>query len=329
MRKIFLIVSIDTECDKGPHWEIRRPLSFKNVVEGIPERLDPLFDEFPIRATYLISPEVLADRQSIRFLQSIQDKAELGTHMHSEYIEPHPNWDANRTDSFQGDFAPQIEFQKIRNLTKLFTSEFGFKPTSFRAGRFGLNRHTLRFLEKLGYKVDSSVTPYLWWWRRRGKGVNFLGAPNQPYFPSLKDFRKKGRMSILEVPVSIVNLFWENFPSYFLRKMNPLSRTQIILLNTFLRNELRSLWLRPTFSSAEQMLSVTNWIIKNANARTPVINMMFHSNEATPETSPYNSTEAEVANFLERIRKYFEMLSSRYDVRSIGLSDAKNFIGLI
>ena len=321
-----MIISIDTECDKGPHWKIKRPLSFRNVTEGIPQRLSAIFDEFRIKPTYLISPEVLADADSVRLLQSMQGKGELGTHMHGEFIEPHSNWDTIRTDSFQGDFSAEIEFQKIKNLTKLFENQFGFRPKSFRAGRFGLSRYTLLFLEKLGYIVDSSVTPYLWWWRRKGEGVNYLGASRQPYFPSLKDFRRSGKMNILEVPISIINPFWEKLPSYLIRNINPHNRTQTILLNIFMKKKLRSVWLRPTFSATEQMLFVTNWIIKRTNGAAPLLNMMFHSNEVTPGTSPYNSSENDVNNFLDRLRKYFRALFSKYDVHSIGLSEATRLI---
>ena len=73
---------------------------------------------------------------------------------------------------------------------------------------------TKQVLKELGYLVDSSVTPTRWWWRRRGEGVNFLGASDQPYFPDVKDFRKNGNMKILEVPVTLTNNFWNRIPHF-------------------------------------------------------------------------------------------------------------------
>jgi hypothetical protein len=322
MVKISLIVSVDTECDKGPRWQIKRPLSFLNVIKGIPDKLQPLFNEFSVKPTYLLSPELLMHNSCTRLFQSLQKKVELGVHMHGEFIEPYADWNAKRTDAFQGDFSPRVEFQKISDCTKLFEEKFCFHPTSFRAGRFGLSRYTLFFLEELGYSIDSSMTPYVWWWRRKGEGVNFLGVPNQPYFPSPHDFRKRGKMSILEVPISIVNPFWERFPVCLIRKINPLNRIQTILMNAYLRNKLRSLWLRPTYSSVEQMIFVTDRIVKMAKTKRPILNMMFHSNEATPGMSPYNQTENDVNSFLSRLRNYFAILNSKFDVQSITLSEA-------
>ena len=37
--KIYLCVSIDCECDKGPGWRLQKPLSFSGVYEGIANRL--------------------------------------------------------------------------------------------------------------------------------------------------------------------------------------------------------------------------------------------------------------------------------------------------
>jgi len=326
MTQIILIVSIDVECDKGPNWAIKKPLSFLNVIKGIPCHLQPLFDAFAIKPTYLLSPEVLTNDESTKLFRSLRNKVGLGVHMHGEFIEPYSKCDAERTEAFLNDFSIRVEFQKISNQTKLFSEKLSFNPTSFRAGRFALSRYTLFFLEKLGYLVDSSVTPFNWWCHRKGKGVNFLGAANQPYFPSFDDFRKRGKMSILEVPVGIVNPFWEKFPSFLLRKINPLNRIETILLNAFLKDRLRSLWLRPTYSTVEQMIFVTKRIVKMNRTDKPILNMMFHSNEAMAGTSPYNKTENDVINFLDRLRDYFTSIFIKFDVQSITLSEIVKII---
>ena len=52
-----------------------------------------------------------------------------------------------------------------------------------------------------------------------------------------------------------------------------------------------------------------------------VLCMMFHSNEATADMSPYYVTEEEVKTFLNRLKTYFNTLFLNFDVQSIGLSD--------
>jgi len=316
-----LIVSLDTECDKGPAWKVRQPLSFLNIVEGIPDRLQPLFEKYGIKPTYLLSPEILKDDACVEIFRSLEGRAELGTHLHAEFIDPYPDWSTDNTNAFQSDFPPKIEFQKLKNLTELFENKIGRAPTSFRAGRFGMSNYTLGFLEELGYKVDSSVTPYTWWWRRKGEGINFLGAPDQPYHPSRNDCRKHGDMQILEVPITLTNPFWEKVPVAILLAINPINRLQTIFLNIVFKDHLRSKWLRPTYSTAKEMLAITKHQYHKTKGIRSVICMMFHSNEATPSMSPYNLTETQVNSFLERLNAYFEILFSRFDVQSAGLSD--------
>ncbi|MGH7283779.1 MAG: hypothetical protein ACRELY_19820, partial [Polyangiaceae bacterium] len=88
MPEIVLVVSIDCECDKGPAWRSRRPLAFDGIREGIGARLQPLFEKYDARPTYLLSPEVMRHAASVELLASIASRAELGTHLHGEYAEP-------------------------------------------------------------------------------------------------------------------------------------------------------------------------------------------------------------------------------------------------
>jgi len=324
--KIYLIISLDTECDKGENWVVRPPLAFRNILEGIPERLMPLFDSYGIKATYLLSPEVLKNDACVALFQSLRCRVEVGAHLHSEFIGPRESLATDNTLAFQSDYPPEVERAKLENLTRLFQDCLGQAPTSFRAGRFGLSRYTLAFLEELGYLVDSSVTPQTWWWRRRGEGVNFLGAPDQPYHPSARDFRKPGRMRLLEVPVTLINPFWDRVPRRLRYALNPIRRSQIVLLNLLVRRHLGCTWLRPTYATADEMLGVTEYVVRREHGRDVVLCMMFHSNEATAGMSPYHATPEEVAGFLGRLEIYFRALFERYDTVSIGLTDAREMV---
>src|SRR5437867_8904730 len=83
----FLVVTVDTEIDRDQNWRIANPASFDSVVEGIPRILTPLFQRYAAKPTYLVSAEVLEDDEAVSALRSIPD-AELGTHLHPEFVEP-------------------------------------------------------------------------------------------------------------------------------------------------------------------------------------------------------------------------------------------------
>jgi len=75
--KVSLVVSIDTECDKGLNWRVKQPLQFENVLKGIPKRLQLLFEKYRIKPTYLLSPGVLKNDACIDFFKSLAYQVRL------------------------------------------------------------------------------------------------------------------------------------------------------------------------------------------------------------------------------------------------------------
>lgn len=190
-QNLYLSITIDTECDKGPGWLIQKPLKFRSTIDGIPNILEPIFQQFGAKATYFLSPEVIQNDECVSVLKDVQKSgAELGTHLHGEFIEPHTKLDTDATWEMQSTYTRDIEYQKIKNLTTLFKEKFGYDPTSFRAGRFGIGKNTLPILADLGYTIDSSVAPYCMW-KDKGGFIEFFGVPTQPYHPDINDPKKK------------------------------------------------------------------------------------------------------------------------------------------
>ncbi len=318
--QVNLIISIDTECDKGPGWEIPKPMGFRNITEGIPNTLKPLFDQFNIKPTYLLSPEVIKSQECVNIFKE-QSNAELGTHLHGEFIGPAEDLNANRTSTPQLKYDPETEKAKLENLTNLFIDTYGYAPLSFRAGRWGMSPQTLHFLQDLGYRVDSSVCSFRTHYFDDDY-VNFWGAPLQPYHPSMHDFRKKGKMKILEVPATLGNPHLMKWPRFILRNLDDKSRVHKKILGK-LGYSSKISWFRPWKSSAEEMKILADQYIAHFanNGKPALLNMMFHSNEILQGTSPYAQTENELTAYIESIKKLFDHLQKTYDLEGIGLSD--------
>lgn len=319
---IVIAVTIDVECDKKEDWGIRYPIQFRSVTEGIPRLLMPLFRQYSIRPTFLLSPEVIQSDECCRVLEAIPD-CELGVHLHGEFISPDDTPAPARTDSPQSQYNPELEFEKLANLTNLFESKFGFRPRSFRAGRFGVGRHTLRFLSEVGYLVDSSVTPF--WNHNFGNGHerSYWGAPIQPYFPKWDDPGKRGKSTILEVPVTIVHPRFVRWPNWLLRKIRRPGQWMQKLLRLIPSDEPnKPLWLRPWRSTVKEMIYVADTVVNLApSRRSVVLNMMYHSVEVIPGASPYPQTKADVQYFLDSQERFFQYLFETYPARSVGLSE--------
>lgn len=297
---LLVSISIDTECDHDPAWRRSDPLTFASVVDGVPNRLQPAFAEVGAVPTYLLTVEVMEDAASVAALAALDGAHELGTHLHAAFVAPEKKFDDYAgvdSPDFQCHCPPDVEHAKLATLTALFERRFGYRPRSFRAGRYGAGAATIDALERLGYACDTSVVPYTLWRERAPRGrlarlgaraaellgtpagaVDFRRAPEQPYFPAAGSIVRPGPARAgrpLEVPVSVR-------PAAFLPRLREPS------------------WFRPWFSGVEGMKAVVrHQLARHADAPVLAINMMFHSMEIVEGASPYPQTGAEVRRFIE------------------------------
>lgn len=296
--KAYLCVTIDCECDKGPGWRLQKPLRFDGITQGIGERLQPLFRRMGAKPSYLLSPEVMADDQCAALLSRLKNEAELGTHLHGEFIGPDAHIPAV-SDAVQGAYPRAVEAEKLRLLTDLFRDRFAHAPRSFRAGRFGIGRHSLRLLRDLGYWADSSVTPHMNWAKIGAKDADFRQAPGQPYWPVLDRpaSAAPAPTGIVEIPVTI-----RPHP-YFGRWLAPR-------------------WLRPTKMSAAALIRLAGEEIAAAAPNRPILlNCIFHNVEIVPAASPYARDRAEADAILANLAGLLEWAAGE-KIAVIGLAEA-------
>jgi hypothetical protein len=255
-------------------------LTFESVTFGIVSILRPLWNKFYIRPVYFVSPEVVENEPCCRVLRDeMRRGAEIGAHLHSEYIEPqkkHEDIAGTTSDEFPCHaYDAEVESAKIKNLTELIEKHLGVRPVSYRAARYGADIDTIKALDKLGYKVDSSVTPGISW-QKQG-GPDHSRAPKQPYFISPHDYYSAGQSDILEVPITISG---KRFP---------------FLSGGWMYYR----WLRPTHMTAFEMKML---VAEFARSYTePVLNMMFHSMEVLPGRTPFVRTKLGQQMYLNRL----------------------------
>jgi hypothetical protein len=287
---IHLLITIDTEIDKSKNWTVSSDESFSSVTTGIPDKLGKLFSKYGAKPTYLLSPEVIMNDSCVSTLKSLKE-CELGTHMHGDMIEPlgHQGPMANMaTNAMQSSYTYEIERQKMVNLTAMFATRLGYKPVSFRAGRFAAGLNTLKILDELNYKVDSSVTPRVDWNYEEGR-ADFLRAPDQPYYPRENDILAPNGKGVLEVPVTILE------PEKH-RKWHS------SVLHTLTDRLYRLQWLRPSNNTGPGMVEVMEQMAEHyADKKDVILTMMFHSMEVMPGASPYAATEKDCQRILDNI----------------------------
>jgi hypothetical protein len=257
-----------------------------------------------------LSPEVLANTACVAKLKTFSN-AEFGTHLHEEFIGPDANMAATNTHSIQANLTRELEFKKMENLTRLFHSQFGYAPKSFRAGRFGISTHTFDILKELQYKVDSSITPFKTL-VFDNLTINHWGEKPWPY---------QMANSLIQVPVSIINTSFVRLPKFVLKRLEDRNS---ILKKIFYKLGYHSQtnWLRPMRLSGSEMIQTAIDIINHTpEGIVPTLNIMFHSNEILAGTSPYCQTQDDIDYFIRSLDELYTYLFNHYQICSIGLGD--------
>ena len=158
----FLFITIDTEEDLWGGYTERNP-PLKNI-ENIP-LIQSVFNKHSAIPTYLINYPVATDRYSINLFKNIfdQKRCDIGTHCHPWNTPPFDNEPQNEHNSFICNLPKDLVEKKICTLHNAIKRNFNFSPVTFRAGRWGVGRDVIDVIHKLGYKIDTSVTPFQDW----------------------------------------------------------------------------------------------------------------------------------------------------------------------
>jgi peptidoglycan/xylan/chitin deacetylase (PgdA/CDA1 family) len=292
-----VLVGIDTEGDNQWDATARAKQRFENIY-ALP-RLHALFARHGIRPTYVVTYPVAKDPRSgdvLRHLAAGGD-CEIGAHHHAWETPPCSEGDV-RAHPYALQL-PRTQFaEQLQQLTNAITTALGTRPVSYRSGRFGFSADHVPALERAGYLIESSVAP-LFYEAHKG-GPEFVEAPLTPYFLAYDSATAPGSSNVLEIPLSTaLNRSLPRFLQYaYARAPRPYTTKRVLRALRLLR--LR--WLRPSYSSLEDMVSLARDLHDTGE---PVLNVLFHSSEAIVGGSPYNRTQSELDAFCDRLERFF------------------------
>jgi peptidoglycan/xylan/chitin deacetylase (PgdA/CDA1 family) len=308
-----LLVGIDTEGDNQWDAAARANQRFENIY-ALP-RLHALFARHGIQPTYVVTHPVVCDPRSSEVLRALLagGDCEIGAHHHAWETPPFTPDDVRRHP--YASMLPRRQFvEQLRSLTVAITEAVGARPVSYRSGRFGFSADHVSALEREGYLIESSVAP-LFYEAHKG-GPEFVEAPLTPYFLAYDCATRAGTSNLLEVPISAAlnRRLPRALQHIYARAPRPYTTKRVLRALRVLR--LR--WLRPSYSSAEDMIALARDL---ARAGEPVLNLLFHSSEAIVGGSPYNQTQAELDAFCDRLERFLRYATK--DLRAAPLTFAE------
>lgn len=314
-----LVVVIDTEEDWFEDWE--RPTTVENVAV-LPEVQGHYFDPLGVRPTYTVTYPVATDPDCAGIFREFVRRgvAEVGTHVHNWTSPPFTEHD-RRNRTYHSSIDPELEREKIADLTEILTEAVGERPTTFKGGRWGASGQTIANLQALGYTSDTSVCPVTDFRPDQG-GPDYTDAPFDCYFPSHRDVLEADpeadpATAVLEIPVSVGFASTDFEAQLRLWKRvhgNPLLRglKLVGILNRL--GVMRRIKLSPEQSTVEEMRSLVDATLERGHR---VVNLTFHSCILAHGCSPYSMTKRDLDEGLRRIEGILDYVVNDRGVRPV------------
>ncbi|MGC1275479.1 MAG: polysaccharide deacetylase family protein [Planctomycetaceae bacterium] len=313
-----LVVTVDTEEEGLWGGRFRAVGNTTQNLRSLP-RFQELCDRFDVRPTYLIDAPVVDDAWAVERLGAWQndDRCEVGAHCHP-WCNPPLNGDADERSSYLCNLSEELQRGKLEWLTETIEARLGRRPTSFRAGRYGLDGLGAMILADLGYLVDSSVIPFTNY--SSNGGPNFDGAPAVPYWIG-DDLRRPAATGRLrEVPVTVGYSRCNFEAAHSLRTRagkRPWSRLRSVgILDRI--GIARRIKLSPEQAAVRDL----NRLAGNCIARgAPCLVLMFHSSSLMAGGSTYVRDVEALERFYARLEGVFRYCRERWKLGSATLSE--------
>ncbi len=317
-----VIVTIDTEADNL--WADSSGRGLSNILRL--HESHQFLVELGLRPTYLVAHEVLVDERACSIVAELAQlpTCEVGAHLHAWLTPPvYPPLDSSGGQPFLHEYPEDLRLAKLSSVTAAVADCAGKPPTSYRGGRWSMDAHTMRALDTMGYLADSTVTPFISWAAMRGVkacGIDYLGAPSQPYHPAADDPLKPGALAIVEVPASsrpaglLPPALFSGLASHVRAGQGPRRSFSRRLLNRLAPVVMPN----PARTPARQLRRVVERIVQE---RAAVLNLSIHSSELTAGGAPWVQTSEDEKRVWAAFGEVVEWLGELAPWRAVTLTE--------
>lgn len=309
-------VIVDAEED----FDWRRPVpgtSYSTVCMRNIGTLQEICGAYGVVPTYLLTYPVMEDRDAVKILNRTLEKGRcvLGVQLHS-WVNPPLDEIVSHSRSFTGNLGHELEERKLIELKQKFVLCFGHEPRVFRAGRYGLGRHTALLLEQHGFQIDTSIAPRT--------NFAFEGGPDfgayecQPFW-----FGEQRRLLELPLCRSIVGWSGRFGPRLYRAVSEPhFSRLRVRSILTRLRCAER-ITLSPEGNDVRAMRRLVSHLLGNGQI---VFALSFHSSSLYQGSNPYVQSKADLHHFYDRLSAILDHMASQL---SFGFSSTLEIFAML
>ena len=315
-----LVITVDTEED---NWGDYRSTSctLENITR-IPA-LQRIFDDFDAKPTYLITYPVATDQTADAILGELLEagKCEIGTHCHP-WNTPPLEEAKSKVNTMLCNLPEDLQRRKISVLHDAIQRRFNWCPVSFRSGRWGYSQAVARNLCRIGYKIDSSITPYTDWTDQHGPDFSDI-SPRAFRFSGETVLQESRNGGLVEVPPTIGYVGCLSRNARVIGATHKLATGELArrvrLMGILSRLMLaKKVWLSPETADVVDMMKLTR---RNLSDGYGFVNMVFHSSSLKHGLNPFVQTKEDEGRFLEKIRMFLSF-TREAGIESVRLSDS-------
>jgi glycosyltransferase involved in cell wall biosynthesis len=288
-----LVAVIDTESEFLWSAGVGADEGSVHSIEQL-KRAQSIFERYGLKPCYVVDFPVVSNKESAATIRGFVERgAEVGVHLQPwttpPLVEPKEGWHA-----FPGNLSANLERQKLTHLMEAVRRAFGVPPRTYKAGRYGISRASLRTIEELGFDVDLSVAPTFDYGLEGGPDFSLFGAA--PYW-----FGHARPM--LELPttsgfVGLLRAFGTPIWHFSERGWIGKTRWRGLLDKLGLLSRVR---LSPEAYKAKEMIRLTR-VLMSKGCR--YFTLSFHSSSLQPGFTPYSKTRADTDRILDELEKY-------------------------
>ena len=301
--KPLIIVVIDTEEEFDWLKDFSREKTGVSHLRFV-ERIQSIFSNYNITPVYVINYPVASQREGFEPLLEIfsQDRCIIGAHMHP-WVNPPFEEEVCARNSFAGNLPYSLESKKLEILSECIERNFGMRPVIYKAGRYGVGPDTFDILAKQGFKFDISCCPHTDYSKEGGPDFTDKTAA-----PNWSDADRK----IFEIPLTVgfEGLIRTVGPRLYPKlKRGLLEKLHLPGIFSRLRL-LNRVTLSPEVSNLAEMIRVVRDLYSDG---VRIFSLAFHSTSIEPGHTPYVRTPRDLADFLSRLRQFFDFFFSEFD----------------
>ncbi len=302
-----LSVIIDTEEEFD--WDGPFSRAARSVTSiAAQDRAQGIFQRYGIVPTYVIDDPVARDETAVRQLKGYQDRGEalIGTHLHP-WVSPPDEEEICRKNSYPGNLAADLEFRKLKTLTDTIETNFGIRPTVYKAGRYGIGPNTGKHLAKLGYLVDASIVPY-----------TDFSADHGPDFsretPHLRAFQNQDNILALPLSNAFAGLLRPYGPWLYPLIQKPVLRSMHVPGICARLGILERIRLSPEGQRASDHIRLVRAMYRDGFR---VFSYTYHSPSLAPGYTPYVRNEQDLKQFLDDIDRFFDFFFNNLNGKAL------------